>query len=145
MFSGKIEVRRLRSSEVCLKVVNDVNALLRSQHSKAGRVDEETLTTHARKSKVVVAWSDTNHVIGMGVLIVVHAVSHTFGNVHNLVIADGFDSLVLSKRIMDELLQGVDGLDFIEAGALPDDGDKINVLETLKFKRKQKLRFRHSV
>lgn len=141
MFTGKIAVRRLRSSEVGLRTVSDINHLLKSQHSKAEKVDEESLLAHLKRSRVVVAWNDDGRIIGMGVLVKVHAVSHTFGSIHNLIVQKGCDILSIGKQIVDLLINRV-AVEFIEASVWPEDDDAINILTTVGFRLNQKLRYR---
>lgn len=142
MFTGIIDVRWLRSKEVSLKVVNDINRLLGSQHSRAEKVDEESLVVYLKRNKVAVAWNDNERIIGMGVLVEVRLLSHTFGSIHNLVVQDGCDPII-GKRIIDLLLRGV-AVEFIEANVWPKDGYAIDILTAIGFKHKPKLRYRLS-
>ena len=105
MFTGKIMVRRLRPSEVSQTVVDDINHLLRSQHSKANTVDEESLLAHMKRSQLVVAWNDDGRILAMGVKVRTYAVSHSFASIHNLIVRNGCDALSLGKRIVDLLIR----------------------------------------
>lgn len=142
MFTGQVSVRRLRPREVCLRVVNDINDLLRRQHSAARRVDEDIIRELIAKTKVVVVWNDGDRIVGLGALVKVTTLSHTFATIHNLCVCEGSDRLTVGKRIVDLLVEGVGDAAFIEASAWPDDGDLINLLTVAGFKPKHKLRYR---
>ena len=145
MFTGITKVRRLRPREVNLKAVNDINDLLRRQHSEARKIDEDILREQIAKAKVVVAWNDNDRIIGLGVLVKTLTLSHTFATIHNLVVCEGSDRLSVGKQIVDLLVEGVGDVAFIEASAWPDDGDLINLLTVCRFKPKHKLRYRFKI
>jgi|SRR3989338_7197512 len=142
MFTEKVTVRKLRPSEVNVKAVDDINYLLRRQHSKTRKVDKESLLAHMKQSKVVVAWNDDDRIIALGVLVRTYALSHTFAGIHNLIIRNGFNPLSIGKRIVDLLIDEVDDVEFIETGVWPENNDLINLLTVSGFVPKSKLRYR---
>lgn len=142
MFTGITIVRKLRLREVGLGVINDINYLLKKQHSEARRAGEESLRAFMKQAKVVVAWNDDERIVGLGSLIKTPALSHSFVVIYNLVVHEGYDQLSIGKRIVDLLIEGVGDVAFIEASARPNDDDLINLLAVCGFKPKQRLRYR---
>ena len=132
----------MHPQEVSQGVVSDIDALLRQQHSKAKRLNAEKLISQSYKSKVVVAWNDGGRVIGIGVLVIVSALSHTFASIHNLVVLKSSDRLSIGKRIVDALVDGVTDIEFIEVGVLPEDHGARDILIASNFKTKRKIRYR---
>lgn len=145
MFTGKIIVRKLCRSEVSQEVIDDINHLLRKQHSRARKVDEENLLSHLKRSKVVVGWDDNSRIIAFGVMVRTYVVSHTFASIHNLTVRDDFDRLSICKRMVDLLMEGANGVEFIEISVSPEDDDLINIATTLGFVLRPKLRYRHRI
>ena len=143
MYSGITNIRRLRPKEVNLKTVNDINRLLKMQHSKAKRLDEEGLAAFLKKSKVVVVWNDNARIIGMGILVEVDAASHKYAIIHHLAVLNSSDRLTLGKGIVDLLIEGV-VVEFFVANVWQEDRDAINFLTTVGFRLKPKLRYRLS-
>ena len=143
MFTGRIDVRQLRPREVNARVVNDINDLLKKQHSKARRLNEDSLAAYSKNNKVVVAWNDNEHIIGMGVLIVVDAASHEYGVVHHLTVLRGADSLTLRAKIMESLITRVVEVEFFMINILPTDRNAVIFLTSMGFTQR-KLSYRLS-
>ena len=142
MFSDKITVKVLRPADVRPKVVDDINYLLKHQHGKARGTTRESLTEHMRSSRVVVALHDDVFVVGMGVLVRTHCVSHTFAGIHNLIVRDGYDPSIIGMRIVGILIEGVYDAEFIEAGMWLQTDDMVSVLLALGFRERPKFRYR---
>lgn len=144
MFSGQIDVRRLLPNEIKKNwhVVADINYLLRQQHGGAIKIEEETLLANLKQSKVVVAWKD-DRVVGVGQLVKVPVLSHSFASIHNLVIRRGTEVTSTGSQIVNLLTADLSCAEFVEAGAWDTDCDLINILTVAGFRKRDKHTFRY--
>lgn len=138
---GSIEVKMLLPKQVTPQVVEDINFLLRRQHSDAKHLEGYILLEHMGKSKVAVAWLG-ERVVGMGVLVRVHCVSHTFGSIHNLIIRESVDALSVGARIIKLLTEDLYDVEFVEAGVWLQDEEMVKILEAFGFEEKPRSRYR---
>ncbi len=140
MFVGSVQVREPQSHEITFQVVSDINELLRQQHRGAG-VSGDVLRRHTQRAKVAVAWLD-DRVVGVGSLVKVHCLTHTFGSMHNLIIQKNLNVLSIGIRIIKTLLDDPRGMEFFEAGVWFQDEEMLKILDALGFKEKPRSRYR---
>jgi hypothetical protein len=140
MFSGITNVKILKEVDLTVQVVEDINALLKQQHSDANTVDRFMLLEHMRWSRIACATSDDT-VIGMGVLGITRCVSHEFAGIHNLIVLQGFDAVIIGKRIVDLLREDIHHVAFIQITKLPSP-ELAPVLVNMGFVEKSEPRFR---
>lgn len=121
----------------------DINTLLRKQRGNTGMISREMALQTAQHSRVVLARYQEDRIIGMGVLALVHCMSHTHATLHNLVVADGFNLHTTTQSILEHLVQGMKIVAYIEAGAwLQDEQGLEAILLSMHFVKKDKPRYR---
>ncbi len=143
MFDPVLEVKVFHPHEVGVSsvgAVGDINRILKQQHSKAGRIDEKSLLAHVKNSRVVVALNGSG-VVGIGQLLKVSTLSHTYFAIHNLAVLKGVGREI-GISILEKLLEEVEDGALVEAGMLPDDSYGTAVLTIFGFKQRAKLRYR---
>ncbi len=143
MFTGKIEVQRLKGKDVNRQVVDDVNSLLQKQWSGARTITVEMLHKCLGKMAVVVACNDAERVVGLGVLTLSGGLNFDCLEIRHLVVAEGQDILSVGMRIVQALLEVyIHNIVYIDAGSWLQDGEMAEIFKTLGFKQKPNSRWR---
>ena len=140
MASRKIIVRTLLRKDVDDQLVDDINALLKQQHSKAFECDKNEILDGLNHVHTVVAFKN-NRVVGMGDLHFLRCKSHIFASVHNLVVKDDLDVTKIGTLIVREMRDYISPEQFIYIHVEPKD-PIIPHLEKLGFERNRKIRYK---
>lgn len=138
--TSEIVVRQLRRSDITESLVDEINTLLRQQHSHARRCDSGELKDDLNHSITVVAL-DGNQVVGTGTLAYSPLKTHIPSGIHNAVVKEGYDDCALRARIIAMLVHLRRGGNFIDINVLPDD-PIINTLKELGFVKRKKVTYR---
>ncbi len=139
---SKITIQRLTREQVTPEIVDEINTLLRKQHSRAMSLDSSLLRAYVQRAKVIVAVQN-EQIIGMGVLVSIECLTHWYGRIHNLVIADGQDVITLGKRLVEALAKKEEPYpEYIESCSWVQDPRMLDIFKELGFTEKPYSRFR---
>jgi len=139
-----VKVCVLHKKHITPEVVDDINRLLRRQHSHSLLVDESFLHDYTtRSSTVLVTAKRGKKTVGLGTLICVEPLGHWYGTIHNLIIETDEDITAVGKLIVETLISNRIGhLEYIEGGAWVQDTCLLQIFNDLDFKDRPKSRFR---
>ena len=144
MFSGTIEIKRLRKEDVNEAVTRQINKLLRHQHSKANQTTTDDVRERLKSMHIVLAWSDEN-VVGMISAPMLPPLSHTVASIHNPIVLEGFDVGTIKQRLFEMVVSLTPGPLYNYVDHIVDEDDEVTqtIMHNLGFRlRKGKLLYR---
>lgn len=143
MFTGKVEVMRLTERAITLRMINEMNVLLRRQRGDADKITRESLQKRLENRAAFIALDDREAVVGMAMLSFGGGFNFDYAEICQVIIADGYDFAALATRLLEKIQTvHLHTHKFIEAGRWVQHQDYYQVLRNFGFKEKPGNRYR---